>query len=317
MPVHLTVNVNSVNAARQDDNYHRELAHTGRPGFLGVTVQSYNAQGQPVGSPETGAVYVPRATETLSYDFDGNLLGDGRWVYGWDAEDRLVSMETQPQAVSGIPAAQSVKLLFDYDGMGRRIRKRVYQPASSGTPVRTERYVWDGWLCAAKLDGVQTEAYVWRVDLAGSLEATRGWLAAVMDLNSESGTVSGVHFPAYDGNGNVMALVSEMSGYAYLTARYEYDPFGNELRRTGGHAENNPWRFSTKWTDRESGLSYYGYRYYDPVRGRWLSRDPLSEPGHEFLSKLFDTTGVAPEDKISPPNLYNFAFSCPTTHLRD
>ncbi len=281
MSIHPTVKVNTVNAARQDDYYRRELAHTGRPGFLGVTVQSYDAQGQPAGSPETGEVYVPRASETLNYDADGNLLGDGRWIYGWNAEERLISMETQPQAVSGIPSAQSVKLLFDYDWLGRRIRKRVYQPASSGTPVRTERYVWDGWLSVAKLEGAQTEAYVWGVDLAGSLGATGGvgGLAAILDLNSESGTVNGVHFPAYDGNGNVMALVSDVSGGPVLTARYEYDPFGNELRRSGTHAENNPWRFSTKWTDRESGLSYYGYRFYDPVRGRWLNRDPIGEEG--------------------------------------
>ncbi|HUF63063.1 MAG TPA: RHS repeat-associated core domain-containing protein [Verrucomicrobiales bacterium] len=117
--------------------------------------------------------------------------------------------------------------------------------------------------------------------LAGSLGATGGvgGLAAILDLTGETGTVSGVHFPAYDGNGNVMALVSEMSGSAYRTARYEYDPFGNELRRSGSHAENNSWRFSTKWTDRESGLSYYGYRYYDPVRGKWLNKDPIGKEG--------------------------------------
>ncbi|HUF60615.1 MAG TPA: hypothetical protein VMN36_00945 [Verrucomicrobiales bacterium] len=110
---------------------------------------------------------------------------------------------------------------------------------------------------------------MWGVDIAGSLGATGdvGGLAAILDLTGESGTVSGAHFPAYDGNGNVMALVSEMSGYAYLTARYEYDPFGNELRRSGSHAENNPWRFSTKWTDWESGLSCYGFRFHIPEEG--------------------------------------------------
>ncbi|HUF63778.1 MAG TPA: RHS repeat-associated core domain-containing protein [Verrucomicrobiales bacterium] len=162
--------------------------------------------------------------------------------------------------------------------------------------MRTERCVWDGWLCAAKLDGAQTEAYVWRVDIAGSLGGTGGvgGLAAVLDLNSETGTVSGAHFPAYDGNGNVMALVSEMSGYAYLTARYEYDPFGNELRRSGSQAENNPWRFSTKWTDRESGLSYYGFRYYDPA-----PRDPSLQP------QWFDPrpADIGPIDILAPTDL--------------
>src|SRR5690606_7223937 len=37
--------------------------------------------------------------------------------------------------------------------------------------------------------------------------------------------------------------------------------------------------FSTKYTDAESGLLYYGYRYYDPVTGRWISRDPIGERG--------------------------------------
>ena len=37
--------------------------------------------------------------------------------------------------------------------------------------------------------------------------------------------------------------------------------------------------FSTKYEDVETGLLYYGYRYYDPVTGRWPSRDPIEERG--------------------------------------
>jgi len=36
---------------------------------------------------------------------------------------------------------------------------------------------------------------------------------------------------------------------------------------------------STKYTDSETGLLYYGYRYYLPVVGRWLSRDPIGDVG--------------------------------------
>ena len=43
----------------------------------------------------------------------------------------------------------------------------------------------------------------------------------------------------------------------------------------------------SKYFDTETGLYYYGYRYYDPETGRWLSRDPLEEEGginlYEFL----------------------------------
>jgi len=42
---------------------------------------------------------------------------------------------------------------------------------------------------------------------------------------------------------------------------------------------SNPFRFSTKYTDPDTGLLYYGYRHYSPSLGRWLSRDPIGEDG--------------------------------------
>jgi len=39
------------------------------------------------------------------------------------------------------------------------------------------------------------------------------------------------------------------------------------------------WVLSTKYTDSETGMLYYGYRYYVPETGRWLSRDPIGEVG--------------------------------------
>jgi RHS repeat-associated protein len=41
----------------------------------------------------------------------------------------------------------------------------------------------------------------------------------------------------------------------------------------------NPFRFSTKYQDEETGLLYYGYRYYDKRTGRWTSKDPIEEHG--------------------------------------
>lgn len=64
-----------------------------------------------------------------------------------------------------------------------------------------------------------------------------------------------------------------------MAARYEYDAFGKLLRATGPLAFANPFRFSTKYQDDETGLLYYGYRYYDPDTGRWLNRDPIAERG--------------------------------------
>jgi RHS repeat-associated protein len=89
------------------------------------------------------------------------------------------------------------------------------------------------------------------------------------------------HFVAYDGNGNVAMLTD--AGTGATTARYDYGPFGELVRATGTMAEKNPFRFSTKYTDDESGFLYYGYRFYHPTTGRWLGRDPIGEIGGRNL----------------------------------
>ena len=86
---------------------------------------------------------------------------------------------------------------------------------------------------------------------------------------------------AYDENGNVMGLVSASDGS--VVAQYEYGPFAEPLRATGPAAADNPFRFSTKYTDPETGLVYYGYRYYNPFTGRWLNRDLIGEEGGQNL----------------------------------
>jgi RHS repeat-associated protein len=61
------------------------------------------------------------------------------------------------------------------------------------------------------------------------------------------------------------------------TALYEYSPFGELIRSTGSASRLNPFQFSTKYLDQETGLSYYGHRYYSASLGRWINRDPIEE----------------------------------------
>ena len=42
----------------------------------------------------------------------------------------------------------------------------------------------------------------------------------------------------------------------------------------------------------ESGVAYYGYRYYDPVTGRWSSRDPIEELGGLNLYGFVGNHGI-------------------------
>ena len=63
-------------------------------------------------------------------------------------------------------------------------------------------------------------------------------------------------------------------------------PFGEPLTTPAGVGLELPFRFSTKYQDAETGLLYYGYRYYDPITGRWLSRDPIGEEAFWQLLKM-------------------------------
>jgi RHS repeat-associated protein len=80
--------------------------------------------------------------------------------------------------------------------------------------------------------------------------------------------------PFYDGNGNVVGMFDTAT--ESVVGEYEYGPFGELMRSTGLTAT---FGFSTKYADAETALVYYGYRYYAPETGRWLSRDPIGEEG--------------------------------------
>ena len=82
------------------------------------------------------------------------------------------------------------------------------------------------------------------------------------------------YFPGYDNNGNVIGYWDESGS---IVAEYAYDAFGNTIASSGSMASVFPHRFSTKYYDAETDLYYYGYRYYSPSLGRWISRDPIQE----------------------------------------
>ena len=102
--------------------------------------------------------------------------------------------------------------------------------------------------------------------------STAQYIGAILTMID--GLRSKVAFYAYDANGNVTDLVGTNGQFL---AQYQFDPYGNTISKTGALADVNPFRFSTKYTDSETGLLYYGHRYFMPEIGRWASRDPLTD----------------------------------------
>jgi len=191
--------------------------------------------------------------------------------------------------------------------MGRRVRKVTY-PWNVGTedwmeaPDSDIRFVYDGWNLVQEIDGlVEVESgvtdvvreYTWGLDLSGQsgnpspagihgAGGIGGLLATHWTGETTEGSDDEAYIYFYDANGNVgqmIDVVSGSSGYGTTAAKYEYYPFGGLLVADGVAAEANPFRFSTKYRDNETGCYYYGYRYLRTKHGRWLSRDPIAERG--------------------------------------
>ena len=57
----------------------------------------------------------------------------------------------------------------------------------------------------------------------------------------------------------------------------EYVPFGEVFIEERNNTWNTPYLFNAKEFDEETGLYYYGARYYDPRLSLWMSADPLTE----------------------------------------
>jgi RHS repeat-associated protein len=73
-----------------------------------------------------------------------------------------------------------------------------------------------------------------------------------------------------DGLGSVTSLTN---GAGALAQTYTYDSFGNPTASQG--ALTNPFRYTGREFDSETGLYYYRARYYDSASGRFVSEDPM------------------------------------------
>jgi len=267
-----TVTVNSGATDRKGEYFHGEItvANSSSPVWQAVTVSSG-------GVSSNGGFVFPKNNQSMTYDLDGNLTFDGTWTYEWDGENRLKTMTMTN--VSGTPNAQRKQLEFAYDYMNRRVQKVVstWSGTAFTSPV-TNQFVYDGWNLLAELDVSHSalRTYMWGQDLSGTM-GKAGGIGGLLLVADHVPATDTYHFVGYDGNGNVTALVDAAN--SSISARYEYSAYGELLRSTGPLASLNPFRWSTKFGDDESGLVYYGYRYLSPTQGRWLGRDSIGEVG--------------------------------------
>jgi RHS repeat-associated protein len=242
---------------------------------LGMSPYQYNSSNELTSTPTT----------TYTYDKNGNLAtkvdSTGTTRYTWDTySNRLTSV-----ALPGSGGTVS----FRYDPFGRRTQK--------SSPGGTTNYLYDG---ANLLEEVDNSGNV----LARyTQEPGTGLDQPLSELRS--GTTS---YYQQDGLNSVTSL-SNSAGV--LANTYSYDSFGKLTASTGTLI--NPFQYTGREFDPETGIYQYRARYYDQNVGRFLSEDPLKgiSDGVNFYAyvhnssiNLIDPTGLSPECSCSTPSRY-------------
>lgn len=183
------------------------------------------------------------------------------------------------------------RLEFRYDHQSRRVEKKVLSGYSGGSYATTGTtvFAWSGWMLISEIAQTptppysQTNSYLWGLDLSGSLSGAGG-VGGLLSMTRSTASGTNTYFYCMDGNGNVMRLVDTAGATA---AEYEYSPVGKVAQATESTvlatSGGNNFRFSTKQFDAETGAGYWGYRWYHPETGRWMSRDRIGEVGGKNL----------------------------------
>ena len=234
-----------------------------------------------------------------AYDLNGNMTWDGTNAYFWDLQNLLVLVSNA-----------EVQVASAYDAMGRRVRKIVSRrdaETQSWTVEETHHFFYDGWnvvretvqLNSLTPPNALTNYYTWGNDLSGSLQGAGGvggLLAVSVSTTNHEPSTSNTFYPLYDHNGNVERYVSRSGA---TVAAFQYDAFGNIVSETRTNSGTNEltnfsfaYRFSTKYWDEETGLYYYGCRFYRPGLGRWVNRDNIQERSGENIYMFVDNNGI-------------------------
>ena len=211
---------------------------------------------------------------TGTYGFNTSISLD------WDERYRLTSVSSACSVVD-----------YSYDVYGRRTSCSV----GSASQTNTTSFVYDGHQIVADLDesGNLLRTYVWGQSIDNLLAFT-------------DHTTSNTYYAIKDHQNSVLALV-DASGS--VVESYEYDAWGRTRvfdaagKELAESAIGNRYCFQGREIDWATGLYYFRARWYNPVSGRWLSKDPIGISGG---LNLYAFCGNNPVNFVDPLGLQSY-----------
>ncbi|MGN6890387.1 RHS repeat-associated core domain-containing protein, partial [Neisseria sp. P0014.S004] len=205
---------------------------------------------------------------TYYYDHFGNLihreLADGEVQnYFYDLHDQLVKAEIFKK--DGTKETWA----YTYDALGRRIGKGRLknEEASDGLEEETG-FVWDG---SHLLQEIQPDGrYTYIYTDPDSYEP----LAQIRDWKTKDGKKrQQTHYFHCDQIGIPREMTDKDGNLVWFGDYYGWGKLKSETKVTDSAYQ--PFRLQNQYADRETGLHYNFFRYYEPDAGRFVNQDPI------------------------------------------
>ena len=262
---------------RREDE-HRELLHYDATGRIIATQDNtqgqretfaYDAAANLLDGPQTSGGLV-RHNRLLTYqDKRYRYDGFGRMIekrsaargvqhFAYDAEHRLIQVRSQK-------GERETVVNMTYDPLGRRIAKTEHD--SRGYALGETHFTWDGLRLLQEHRHSQTSLYLYEDDGYTPLARVDG-----------VGEHQSVRYYHNDLNG-LPEQLTEADGETVWRATYRV--WGNTVEevREPYYIEEQNLRFQGQYLDREIGLHYNTFRFYDPDVGRFTTPDPIGLAG--------------------------------------
>jgi RHS repeat-associated protein len=192
---------------------------------------------------------------TFTYDANGNQLG---WTHDQNGTNRTIVWD-EDNRIQTLADQGHVKY-YKYDDQGQRIIKRGPQ----GETVYVNQF------------------YTQRPGATGTKHVYAGTTRLVSKLvkqDTPNGNPQGAtpyekdlyfYHPDHLGTSN---YITDTQGKLY--EHLEYFPFGEGWVEENSNTQRTPYLFTAKELDEETGLYYFGARYFDPRTSVWQSGDPI------------------------------------------